>query len=213
MSARRTVAWPGVALLVSGLVGCGGGGSGSASSSASSSSPTVVGTSTGTTGPSKAAGVTAPATALAVGGTATVPYRPPGSSGGPTFKLQVTVTAIDKGKLSDFSGIKLDASQRAGTPYYVKVRLTNAGAGDASRQANPSVAINGVDTTGATAQSVTFIGDFPHCPDKEAPKPFSHGKSFETCLTFLVPGGITKAAYVGTDSYITSPVTWAKRPG
>jgi hypothetical protein len=34
------------------------------------------------------------------------------------------------------------------------------------------------------------------------------GKSYETCLTFLVPGGITAAAYTGDSDYIDSPVMW-----
>jgi hypothetical protein len=34
------------------------------------------------------------------------------------------------------------------------------------------------------------------------------GSSYNNCLTFLVPGGINKVAYTGTDAYISSPVTW-----
>jgi hypothetical protein len=70
------------------------------------------------------------------------------------------------------------------------------------------VSIAGVDDTGATQQSTVTIGEFPRCEDKEPPKPFSRGKTVETCLIFLVPGGITKAAYTGTEAYVTSPVTW-----
>ena len=41
------------------------------------------------------------------------------------------------------------------------------------------------------------------------PNPMAPGSSFETCLTFLIPGGITKVAYTGTESYIEKPVTWS----
>jgi hypothetical protein len=34
------------------------------------------------------------------------------------------------------------------------------------------------------------------------------GSSYDNCLTFLVPGGIGKVVYTGTDAYINSPVTW-----
>jgi hypothetical protein len=37
------------------------------------------------------------------------------------------------------------------------------------------------------------------------------GQSYDNCLTFLVPGGITKVAYSGTDDYISSPVTWSPK--
>jgi len=161
-------------------------------------------TAAGTSAPS---GSTSPGTALGVGTTATVPYQP-NSESTPKFKLAVTVTAIEKGKLSDFNGIKLDSAEKASTPFYVKVKIANVGSGDAGGSNNPAINIEGVDSSGETQQSVTFLGDFPRCEYKEPPKPFSHGKSFEACLTFLVPGGITKAAYTGAEAYVTSPVTW-----
>jgi hypothetical protein len=127
-----------------------------------------------------------------------------------TLTLKVTVGSIERGTLADFNGIQLNANQKAGIPEYVKVRLTNLGPG-AMRGSDASVAVEGVDNTGQTEQSVTFIGDFPRCPDNESNTPLSSGQSFETCLTFLVPGGITKVAYSGTNSYIDSPVTWAAK--
>jgi hypothetical protein len=139
-----------------------------------------------------------------------VPYQPVGAdqSAKPKFELQVTVTAIEKGSLSDFNGIKLDATEKASTPVYVKAKITNVSDGDAGSGGNPSVNIEGIDSTGETQQSVTFFGEFPRCEYTEAPKPLSKGKSFTTCLTFLVPGGITKAAYTGTEAYVLKPVTW-----
>jgi hypothetical protein len=32
-----------------------------------------------------------------------------------------------------------------------------------------------------------------------------------TCLTFLVPGGIKKVGYTGTQDYIDTPVTWSAK--
>jgi hypothetical protein len=130
-----------------------------------------------------------------------------GSSSSAPFKLGVKVTAIEKGSLSDFNGIKLDSAEKASTPYYVKVELTNAGSGDAGKE-SPQIQIQGIDSTGEAQGSVSFLGEFPRCEDKEPPKPFTHGKSYSTCLTFLVPGGITKVGYTGTEQYSESPVTW-----
>jgi cytoskeletal protein RodZ len=201
------------------LAGCGGGGSSSSSaqtSPATTTSTTTTSVSTPSTAASttssaaSASGTTAPGSSLAVGDTATVPYQPVGAnqSAKPKFTLQVTITALEKGSLNDFNGIKLDATEKASTPVYIKAKISNAGPGDAGGGGNPSVNVEGVDTSGETQQSVTFFGDFPRCEYVEAPKPFTKGKSFTTCLTFLIPGGITKAAYTGTEKYVLTPVTW-----
>jgi hypothetical protein len=117
------------------------------------------------------------------------------------------VQSLQKGTLDDFKGIQLDAAQKAATPVYVKVKVTNLGPGTIDVDAT-SAAIEGVDSTGNTAQSVTFIGTFPRCPDNQSSTQMPSGSSYNNCLTFLVPGGINKVAYTGTDAYISSPVTW-----
>jgi len=120
----------------------------------------------------------------------------------------VTVQSFDKGSLSDFNGIQLDANEKASTPVYVKVHVTNLGPNPIDVDSS-AAAIEGVDNTGNNQSSVTFIGDFPKCPDAASTKPLSTGKGYDDCLTFLVPGGITKVSYNGTTDYIDSPVTWA----
>ncbi|MDQ6817246.1 MAG: hypothetical protein M3018_07545 [Actinomycetota bacterium] len=206
-----------------GLGACGGSNSSASSSSTSTHSGSTVpapppasatiatppATTASTTTPSSGPGTTVPGTKLTAGQTAMVLYTPPLTTG-KKFMLKVTVESIQKGTLADFNGIQLDAAQKASTPVYVKVRLSDLSPGNASTSNNdPSVAINGVDNTGQQQQSVTFFGTFPRCNSVSAPQPFTQGKSFETCLTFMVPGGITKAAWIGTDRYISSPVTWA----
>jgi hypothetical protein len=112
--------------------------------------------------------------------------------------------------LADFNGIQLDASEKAGTPDYVQVKLTNLGPGSIqTSDDDPSIELEGVDDTGNLQDDVTFFGDFPRCPQNTAPSPWPAGKSFSTCLTFLVPGGINKVGYVGTNNYLTSPVIWS----
>jgi hypothetical protein len=170
-------------------------------------------TSSATSSAASAGGATAaPGTNLKVGATATVPFATTLKSGkdGPTYKLKVDVESMDKGSLADFNGIKLDATEKASTPYYVKVKITSLGPGKiASTDNDPAIQVEGVDKTGQTQQSVTFFGDFPKCDDKVAPTTMGAGSSFDTCLTFLVPGGISKVAYTGTESYVTKPVTWS----
>jgi hypothetical protein len=173
---------------------------------------TADGTSTGGDGSTGGGATAAPGTNLKIGATATVPLATTLKSGknGPTYKLKVQVLSMDKGTLADFNGIKLDATEKSSTPYYVKVKITSLGPGKiATTDNDPAVQVEGVDSTGQTQQSVTFFGDFPKCDEVFPPKSMGAGSSFETCLTFLVPGGIRKVAYTGTESYITKPVTWS----
>jgi hypothetical protein len=153
----------------------------------------------------------APGTKLAVGQSAKVAFAPAGSTDkSKASTLLVTVRSLDKGTLSDFNGIQLDANEKASTPVYVKVHVTNLGPASVDVDST-AAAIEGVDNTGNNQSSVTFIGDFPRCPDAASTKPIGTGKSYNDCLTFLVPGGITKVSYNGMSDYIDSPVTWAPK--
>ena len=215
--------------LVLGAAACGstsssGGGTQSASTSAGASAPASTTTSSAaaaattstaaaTSSAAGAGGSTAaPGATFKAGQTATVGFDTTTKAGkpGPSYKINVNVESITKGSLADFNGIKLDANEKASTPYYVKVKITSLGPGKMTTTDNdPAISVEGVDSTGQTQQSVTFFGDFPKCDEAETPNPLAVGKSFETCLTFLVPGGIRKVAYTGTESYITKPVTWS----
>jgi hypothetical protein len=226
------------ALVASGLAACGGSSSSTTkaaavgtnasaatpattSATATSSAPAATSSSASgaastkaSAGSSTAAKGAAPGTALSSGQPASVSFQTTPSSGtnGPSYKLQVTVESIKKGSLKDFNGIQLNASEKASTPYYATVRITNVGPTSFNTSSNdPAVSVEGVDDTGNTDTSVTFFGTFPPCPDADTPNPLRAGQSFQTCLTYLVPGGITKVAYTGTDAYETSPVTWTMK--
>lgn len=235
-SRRGIAAVLGAALLAAAVAGCGGGSSSSttraaavgtnasaatpatsstaatASAPASTSTATAPTTSTAAPSTSGSAKTAAPGAALSVGQPATVPFGTTTNSGGngPTYRLEITVVSIKKGSLKDFNGIQLDANEKASTPYYAQVKITNIGGTSFNTSSNdPAVSVQGVDDTGNTQDSVTFFGTFPPCNDVDTPNPLKAGQSFQTCLTYLVPGGITKVAYTGTDAYDTSPVTWA----
>jgi hypothetical protein len=209
--------------LAGGLAACGG------SSSSTTSAPAAtaanvgapIGNNNGAVGPntatttstattaSKSGSVASPGTKLKVGQSAKVGYTPVGSSGkGGASTLEVTVKSFEKGSLNDFNGLQLDATQKASTPYYVKVHVTNLGPHTIDVDGT-AAAIEGVDSTGNNQQSVTFIGTFPRCPDNASTTPMGTGRSYDDCLTFLIPGGISKISYNGTSDYIDSPVTWS----
>jgi hypothetical protein len=199
------------AALAAALAACGSSSSSSSSQAAATPAPSTSASTTASTPATKAdsakssGGTAAPGTKLAVGASATVRYTP--LSHATPSNLKVTVQSLQKGTIDDFKGLDLDASQKAGTPVYVKVKVTNLGPGKIDVDAT-SAAIEGLDRTGNTAQSVTFIGTFPRCPDKQSTTQMAAGSSYSSCLTFLVPGGIDKVAYTGTAAYINSPVTW-----
>ena len=194
-----------IAGLAAGLAACGGSSSSSSSQAAASPASTPPPAAKADS-PKSSGGPATPGTKLAVGSSATVRYTP--LSHATPSTLKVTVQSLQKGTLNDFKGLDLDASQKAATPVYVKVKVTNLGPGTIDVDAT-SAAIEGLDSTGNTAQSVTFIGTFPRCPDHQSTTQMRAGSSYNNCLTFLVPGGINKVAYTGTDAYINSPVTWA----
>jgi hypothetical protein len=201
--------------IAGGLAACGGssasGTTTATAAAAASSAPPSAGSSAATTASAatNSGAVVSPGTKLSVGRTAKVAYTPVGGSGrGGSSTLLVTVKSFTKGSLSDFNGIQLDASQKAGTPYYVKVHVTNVGPHTIDVDGT-AAAIEGVDTTGNNQQSVTFIGTFPPCPDMASTTPLGPGHGYDNCLTFLVPGGITKVSYNGTTDYIDSPLIWA----
>jgi hypothetical protein len=192
--------------LAAGLAACGSSSSSSTSQAAASPAPApAASTAAPASNTPASSAAAAPGTKLAVGSSAKVKYTP--LSHATPSTLKVTVQSLQKGTLDDFKGIDLDAAQKAATPVYVKVKVTNLGPGTIDVDAT-SAAIEGLDSTGNTAQSVTFIGTFPRCPDNQSTTQMHAGSSYSNCLTFLVPGGISKVAYTGTDAYISSPVTW-----
>jgi hypothetical protein len=182
---RFTLAVVAVALSV-GLAACGG------SSKPTAASPSSAGSASN--GPTKI-----------------VTFTPPLSNGQPgaTNKLKVAILSVKQGKISDFNGMGLDANEKNTTPTYVQVEMTNLGpAALNTTQNDPADDVQGVDDTGNDQDSVSFIGSFPPCPDTDTPNPFPVGKSFQTCLAFLVSGGIKKVAWLGAAD-VSNPPTWS----
>jgi hypothetical protein len=208
-----------VAVVMGALLGaCGSSGTSGGSSSAaggastastSSASGGAAPASASTTGGSSTGGVAKPGTGLSVGQTATVGYTPLTSSGnGKLRTLKVTVASIRTGSTADLKGIDLSGAPKGAVPVYATVTVTNLGPQSIDVDGT-SDAFQGIDHGGNQQSPVSFIGDFPSCNQNSSTTPVAAGASFHTCLTYLVSGGITKVGWTGTDSYMSSPVTWS----
>ena len=195
-----------------GLAACGGGKSkqGSPATTTTATTPSITpGTGNSATGGAK----TQPGAKLKVGQTAHVTFKPlnaPATSK-KTYKLDVTVLKIEKGTIDDFKNVDLDAAQKKSTPYYVSVRVSNPGAEVPVKNDDPDIRFDGIDDRGQEQGSVTFFGTFDRCDDKSAPAPFTTGKSYESCLTYLLPGGgsIQQVHWSGSDEYVLKPISWS----
>jgi hypothetical protein len=128
------------------------------------------------------------------------------------FQVDVTVEDIKKASASDFKDVNLDEKQKKATPYFVTAKLANKSDKTIPvKDDDPDVRISAVDDREQEQTSVIFIGDFPACNNEDPPKPFGTGKSYETCLVFMIPGGGTLSGvkWESGIEYVDKPVTWA----
>ncbi len=231
MKPGRIAAWAIAAVAVPGLAACSGTSSGS--SPASPSSSAAAGTnspaqSPASSQPAQGQGQTAgsgsltpPGTHLALGGPATVGWVPPsqdlGTGAHKGIKLQVTVVSIQKGTMADFRNVELNGNQRSSTPYYVQLRVTALSNATVPKDSDPAVTFTAIDDRGQEQQSITFLGTFSRCDDPTPPKQLVSGKTYQSCLAYLIPGGgsIQKvqwdngpAAANAVTPYFDRPIVW-----
>jgi hypothetical protein len=204
-------------LALAGCGGCGGAQSGAAQSTPSTS--TSASTSTGggestasSTGGAQPGGTTGPGANLAPGTPALVDYKPGVASNSPTYRLQVGVVSVHKGTKAELAGVELEKPQQGLTPYYVKLRIRNEGAGNASAEDGvPSAGFQAVDDRGQQGQELTVLGNFRPCESGTQPKHFTRGVTYETCEIYLVGSGgsIVKEEWTGSgDAYAQKPIVW-----
>ena len=234
MKPGRTAAWVITAIALPGLAACSGTSSGSSPASPGSSSAATTSSpphpqaqsqaASTPTAQGQAAGsgsLTPPGTHLAFGGAATVGWVPPsqdtGTGAHQGLKLRVTVVSIQKGTLADFRNVELNANERKSTPYYVQLRVTALGSTAPPKDSDPAITFNAIDDRGQEQQSVTFLGTFSRCDDPFPPKQFVSGKTYQSCLTYLIPGGgsIQKVQWDNGPSaanqvtpYFDRPIVW-----
>jgi hypothetical protein len=139
-------------------------------------------------------------TVLKLGKPALVPYED--STAKPAVKttIQITPESIVKGSIKDFTNIKLDATQKTSTPYYMKVLTKNVGK-TVLKKSRPDLYLNGVDDRGQRQSAIIFFGDFPRCSMDKTPAVLKPGQSYEVCQAFLIAkgGSINGAVWVEFD--------------
>jgi hypothetical protein len=227
MKQGRIIAWTAAAVLLPGLAACGGSSSGGGAASSASAVPQTAAPATSsapspsTVAGSAAGGLTPPGTHLGFGQEATVGWVPSSTATGTAarngLKLQVTVESIDKGTMADFKNVQLNGSERKSTPYYVKVRIKALGNTPPKGTDDPAITFDAIDDRGQQQESVTFFGTFPRCNEAMVPKSFANGKSYESCLAYLMPGGgsIQKVQWADGPAkaddvtpYFDHPIVW-----
>lgn len=234
MKPGRIAAWAIAAVAVPGLAACSGASSGSSPASPGSSPAASTSSQAQSQAQSPAASqpaaqgqtagsgsLTPPGTHLAFGGPATVGWVPPsqdtGNGAHQGLKLQITVVSIQKGTMADFRNIELNANERKSTPYYVQLRVTALGSTPPPKDSDPAITFTAIDDRGQEQQSVTFLGTFARCDDPFPPKRFVSGKTYQSCLTYLIPGGgsVQKvqwdngpAAANQVTPYFERPIVW-----
>jgi hypothetical protein len=208
MKPGRIAAWTIAAVAIPGLAACSGTSSGS--SPAGSASSSAAGTSSpaqsqaagqpagqgraATEGQATGSGsLTPPGAHLTFGGPATVGWVPPSQDTGAGahrgIKLRVTVVSIQKGTMADFRNVELNGNERNSTPYYVQLRVTALSSTPPPKDSDPAITFTAIDDRGQQQQSITFLGTFSRCDDPMPPKQFVSGKTYDSCLAYLIPGG------------------------
>jgi hypothetical protein len=137
-------------------------------------------------------GLTPPGTHLAFGKNAIVGWVPQSQDGTGAhkgIKMQVAVESIQKGTLRDFANVNLDAKEKKDTPYYVTLRLTELQNAAVPQDSDPAITFTAIDDRGQAQESITVLGTFQRCDEVSAPKALVSGKSYSTCMTYLIPGG------------------------
>jgi hypothetical protein len=226
MKPGRITAWAIAAVAVPGLAACSGTSSGS--SPASPASSPAASSSASTSAPAQSQGqaagsgsLTPPGAHLAFGGPATVGWVPPSQDTGTGahrgIKLRVTVVSIQKGTMADFRNVQLNGTERKSIPYYVQLRVTALSSTPPPKDSDPAITFTAIDDRGQQQQSITFLGTFSRCDDPMPPKQFVSGKTYESCLAYLIPGGgsIQKvqwdngpAAANEVTPYFERPIVW-----
>jgi hypothetical protein len=230
MKPGRITAWAIAAVAVPGLAACSGTSTGSspaspgssAAGSTSSSTPSQASSQPAAQGQAAGSGsLTPPGAHLAFGGPATVGWVPPSQDTGTGahrgIKLRVTVVSIQKGTMADFRNVQLNGTERKATPYYVQLRVTALSSTPPPKDSDPAITFTAIDDRGQQQQSITFLGTFSRCDDPMPPKQFVSGKTYESCLAYLIPGGgsIQKvqwdngpAAANEVTPYFDRPIVW-----
>lgn len=163
------------------------------------------GTPAATTSPS-AGGAARPGTTLKIGQPALVDFTYNDKKG----RLQITVTAIQKGARSDLARLDLDAKAKKLVPYYIRSTIKNAGTTDLSLTMPP--APRGLLASGEETRALKVLGTFTTCDSYPKTHGFRPGKSYKSCSPVLAaPDADVTGAVWSNDPYSGDEgVTWKR---
>ena len=216
MKASWVTAGIAAAILAPGLAACGGSGGASSSPSPSAASS---GGHNSSPAPVGADGLTPPGTHLSFGQAATLVWTTLDAP--KPIKVQVTVKSIEKGSIADFKkSPDLDAKDRHSTPYYVMVQVKALTARTWKGSDDPAIEVKALLDSGSYQISHFFLDQQGSCSEPTpAPQPFVTGKSYTTCMNFMIPGGRSVKALEWLDgptpkgqsvpAYLSKPVLWS----
>lgn len=113
--------------------------------------------------------------------------------------LEISVTKVEQGSLSDLKNFKLDAQSKQGTPFYVNATFTNKSdvTFDGTGLAGGLTVLNGA---GDESSRLGLIGDFPKC-QANPPKSFKPGATAKTCDVYILPKGQSVAQVYSIDRF------------
>jgi hypothetical protein len=152
-----------------------------ACSGSSSSSPSTGGSSGGGALPVPSGVTLTPqGTALHLGDTATVAWKPSQKKVG---VIKVTVTKLVQVPIGAFRSFRLDPATQRSTPYYVFAKVRNVGDTGLSKVPVPLYVVEH-DTL---LQASQFQARFAPCPSRPFPAGFTSGKKTSVCQVYFVP--------------------------
>lgn len=147
-------------------------------------------------------GTTAPGTALALGDTATVAWRPAADV---EALLELSVEEVTEARRRDFAGLVAAGAAEGARPYYVDVTVTNAGDADLGGLGVPLYLR---DTSDALGPPWGFAEPFEPCPSRPLPERFARGDTTTRCLVFLARAGAAYDAMVFWPTPDREAITW-----
>lgn len=146
--------------------------------------------------------LTEPGAELSFGDAATVGFAPNADR---STALELTVTRVLRGRITDLAAYDLDAKAKVSRPYYVRVKVRNIGEGQIGRSAIPLWGLGADDTLiGASG----FTNSFARCSSGPLPTSFGGGRTTSTCLMFLVPQGGSLVGVSYRPVMADEPIVW-----
>jgi hypothetical protein len=145
---------------------------------------------------------TAPGSVLDLGDEATVLWRPTPDLEG---VLELRVDEVREGRPRDFAGLVASGSVEGAQPYYVDVRLTNAGESDLG---GFDVPLYLRDTSDSLGPPWGFEEPFAPCRSRPLPRSFPPGETAATCLVFFARTGAAYDAMAFQPAPEQEAITW-----